>query len=118
MTATKVLNLSLAEKKIIEILSSLIEERLFEATKLIIFGSRARGISNEESDLDIALIVKSSADSNMWNKLWAIKWEALDKLNLEEFPLSLIILPEEEFDSNYGLIEEIKKDGVIIWERN
>jgi len=112
------LYLSSTEEKIIELLSSTLEKKLPEAIRLLIFGSRARGLSNEDSDLDIAVVVKSSAEKNLWMRLWSIKWEILEKLNLEEFPLSLIFLSEEDFNSDSALIHEIKKDGVILWERN
>lgn len=118
MIDTKNLYLSFAEEKIAELLSSTVEERLPEATKLIVFGSRARGSSNEDSDLDIAVLVKSSVNKTLWENLWDIKWQVLEKLFLEEFPLSLMVISEKEFNSDTALIREIKKDGVIIWERN
>lgn len=118
MITTKNLTLSYAEEKILKLLSSKIQHKMPEAVKIILFGSRSRGLSDEDSDLDIAIVVKSPVNKNLWDRLWDIKWEVLEKLFLEEFPLSLIILSEEEIDLDEALIKEIKKDGVILWERN
>lgn len=118
MIVTKNLNLTFAEEKILELFSSTIQHSMPEASKIILFGSRARGLSDEESDLDVAVVVKSPVNKSLWDIIWSIKWEVLNKLLLEEFPLSLTLLSEEEFNSDTALIREIKKDGVVLWERN
>ncbi|GAB5047193.1 nucleotidyltransferase domain-containing protein [Thermodesulfovibrio sp. TK110] len=118
MIDTKNLSLSFAEEKILELFSSAIKYSMPQATKIILFGSRARGLSNEESDLDVAVVVKSSVNKSLWDIIWSIKWELLSELFLEEFPLSLTLLSEEEFNSDTALIREIKKDGVLLWERS
>lgn len=118
MTLTKSLSLSPTEEKVIELFINTLESKLPEATKIILFGSRARGSSNEESDLDIAIVVKDKVKKGLWEKLWEIKWETLERLLLEEFPLSLFPLTEEEMNLNTPIIEEIKKEGVILWQRS
>ncbi len=55
---------------------------------LLIFGSRARGNPDENSDLDIAVIVDSDVNRELWDRLWEIKWRVLESLDAEEFPLS------------------------------
>lgn len=119
MTPSKSICLSPTEEKIVELFVSILDSKLPEATRLILFGSRARGSSSEESDLDFAVVVKDRVDRSLWEKLWEIKWETLERLLLEEFPVSIFPLTEEELMSiNTPIIEEIKKEGILLWQRN
>ncbi|GAB4407294.1 MAG: hypothetical protein OHK0032_02590 [Thermodesulfovibrionales bacterium] len=120
MTTVNTVMLSFVEEEILRHLSLLVEREIAEAQKIILFGSRARGESDEESDMDVAIVVNvTSIDSTLWERLWDIKWRVLESLNSEEFPLSLTIITMSDFIGEIsGLIKEIKREGVLVWERN
>lgn len=78
----------------------------FEATKVVLFGSRARGDNKEKSDIDVAIYgcskfndLKGKIDEELWSLL------QVDTINMEEKYISK------------ELIEEINKDGVILYEK-
>ena len=97
-----------------------VEREIAEAQKIILFGSRARGESDEDSDMDVAIVVNAThIDSTLWERLWDIKWRVLESLNSEEFPLSLMPITMTDFIAEEsGIIKEIKREGIVVWERN
>ena len=72
--------------------------------KIIIFGSRARGNNTERSDIDIAVY---GGDFD------AFYWDIKEKIN------SLLMFDIVEMNASVSeeLIAEIKRDGVVIYEK-
>lgn len=86
----------------------------FNPKKIYIFGSYAWGHPNEESDLDIMIIIDKIEDriKAMRNGIKALRGLKISK--------DLIVETEEEFKSyskeNYRIENEILKKGVLIYE--
>ena len=78
--------------------------RKHSVTKVILFGSRARGTNTERSDIDIA-VYGGDFDSFYWD--------------IKENVHSLLIFDVIEADSSISeeLKKEIEKDGVTIYEK-
>ena len=72
--------------------------------KVILFGSRARGTNTERSDIDIAVY---GGDFN------SFYWDIKEKVH------SLLMFDIVEIDAGISeeLRKEIKKDGVVIYEK-
>ena len=72
--------------------------------KIILFGSRARGDNTERSDIDIAVY---GGDFD------AFYWDIKEKIN------SLLMFDIVEMNASVSeeLIAEIKRDGVVIYEK-
>lgn len=119
MATAREIRLSFVEERILNCFSILVEKEITEARKIILFGSRARGGSDEDSDMDVAVILDvKKINKEQWEQLWDIKWRVLESLDAEEFPLSLTIMTMSDFISNEDLAGEIKREGIVIWERN
>lgn len=74
--------------------------------KIVLFGSRARGDNQEKSDIDIAvygcsnfLKLKMKIDDELWSLLH------VDIINMDEYNVS------------QELINEINRDGVVLYEK-
>ena len=78
--------------------------RKHSITKIILFGSRARGTNTERSDIDIA-VYGGDFDS--------FYWDVKEKTN------SLLMFDIIQADSSVSddLKKEIQKDGVVIYEK-
>ena len=78
--------------------------RKHSVTKVILFGSRARGTNTERSDIDIA-VYDGDFDSFYWD--------------IKENVHSLLMFDVIEADSSISeeLKKEIEKDGVTIYEK-
>jgi predicted nucleotidyltransferase len=110
---------SFLENEILRRLSELVEVEIQEILQIIVFGSRARGESDEGSDLDIAIIADvPHIGKEIWNRIWDIKWRVLEDLQAEEFPLSLSLITMKDLISrDFGLEKAVKTEGILIWER-
>ena len=78
----------------------------FHVEKVILFGSRARGTNNEKSDIDIAVYgcndfekLKDKIDEELWSLL-----------NVDIINMNSKYVSDE-------LRKEIKKDGVVLYEK-
>lgn len=82
------------------------------ATRL--FGSRARGEGNEDSDIDILVLV-DRADSNLRQDIYGAPADYLLKY---EVVLSPLVMDKQQYDSMKSrerlLIQEIERDGIAI----
>lgn len=88
------------------------------AKAFILFGSRARGDYNEDSDADLAIIVEGKP-ANSWDDLVAMSAVTLKILDRTGVWIEPILIGEAEFGdpekaSNPAFLREIKKDGVNI----
>ena len=86
---------------------------------VVVFGSRVRGEASEDSDLDLALILAvERITPALWRQVWAIKWEVLARLGVEEYPLSLTLIPKREWASRVGIGAVVRQEGVALWWRS
>jgi predicted nucleotidyltransferase len=111
--------LSPIETDIVKRLSAALEKGYPEAEGVVVFGSRARGTSHEDSDLDVAVILDTNriAKDN-WDRVWQVKWAVLEQLDAEDFPLSLMLIPKSEYETAESGVElEIRREGIPVWHR-
>ncbi len=107
MTATE----DKAMKDLKQSLETLLGERL---VRIALFGSRARGDYGNESDIDIAVLVRGLTSD--------LKDQILDKVAQIEFeylsPLSVLVLSEDEFNHLKGrerrIALDIETEGVSL----
>ena len=78
--------------------------RKLSVTKVILFGSRARGDNTERSDVDIAVY---GGDFD------AFYWDIREKVH----SLLMFDIVEADYQISEELENEIKKDGVVIYEK-
>lgn len=105
--------LSDKEKKILLTLKERLVELFGESIKkIVLFGSKARGDYDENSDIDLAIIV---SDLNKEKKDKILK----EIINLEieyNIPLSTLILSEEDFkllkERERRIAYDIEKEGI------
>jgi uncharacterized protein len=107
----KVLKLSNEIKnQIIEALAPLQPE------KIILFGSYAYGIPNENSDLDICVVRKD------YQNKWQEKVKMRELLNNIRMPIDILNPKTDEFEFYRNEINsvyyDIDKKGILLWQQN
>lgn len=89
----------------------------FHVYDVVIFGSVARQEADEESDLDLLIIIKENATHEIRNNISDLVFE----INLKyETNISIIVIERERWEKGFTKItpfyKEIQKDGVFINE--
>lgn len=80
-------------------------------SKLVLFGSKARGDSNPNSDLDL-LIVLIKNGKQTTREIITLTHQPIAKYMVD---ISPVVVEEKFFKSWSPLLEHIKKDGITIW---
>ena len=87
-------------------------KKKFRPSKVILFGSRARGDYMEESDYDLLIVSNEFAKYDWRNRII----ETI-KLANGKFSLDVICLTEEEFEkrkNELSIVNEAVKEGVVL----
>ena len=97
--------------KIVEIYGDLL-------VSVILYGSVARGTQTDESDIDIAVMLRSKENDDMKERIT----DLLADLELEHNKvLSVLRIDYEKFkiwEDTMPFYKNIKEDGVILWQRS
>jgi uncharacterized protein len=87
---------------------SVVKEKYTDIQFAYLFGSYAKGQSNDESDIDIALIFLHLEDSKRFDVQVQLMIIAADiDTRIEPHPISI-----EDFNSGNPFVAEIKKTGI------
>ena len=78
--------------------------RKYSVMKIVLFGSRARGTNTERSDIDIAVY------GGEFDQFY---WEVKENIH----SLLMFDIVEADYQISEELENEIKKDGVVIYEK-
>ena len=88
-----------------------------DVKNVILFGSCARGENTEESDIDIALLLKSNMDKN--EKYGEVLAEiTADIMNNYQELVNFICIPFSQYEKKkswYGLYKDINNEGIVIY---
>ena len=105
-----------------EVLNNIVDDivRRVNPTKVILFGSTARGETNKDSDLDLLIIEKEkfNKDRSRRKELKSIR-QLLMKYKI---PKDILLYDEEEVeywkDSTNHIIARCLKEGKTLYEKN
>jgi predicted nucleotidyltransferase len=84
--------------------------------EIIVFGSRSRGDSNDDSDMDVLVLVKAK-NSKTLQTIQSLKAKALN--DVEDFCyVNIFPVRESDYYSFYGAFQKrVQKEGITIWKR-
>lgn len=103
--------LSSREKGMIDKYILLLKEKGIEISKVVLFGSYAKGKAGPDSDIDLAIISSKFGKDN-WQEMILLRKLALEiDSHIEPVPFS----PKDMEDRYSTLSEEIRKYGVILY---
>ena len=86
--------------------------------RMVLFGSKARGDFDDQSDLDVLVVVRMSGEDywQHWRRIVAMAWEV-------ELAYSLVISSIIKNEHDYSklceyrslLARNIERDGIVLW---
>ncbi|MFH0790003.1 MAG: nucleotidyltransferase domain-containing protein [Candidatus Omnitrophota bacterium] len=88
----------------------LLKQRGIRVSKVILFGSHAKGMAKPDSDIDIAVISSQFGQNNLEEMMFLRKLALEIDSHIEPLPFS----PHDMEDRYSTLTQEIKKYGVLI----
>lgn len=84
-----------------------------EVAAIRVFGSRARGDSNEHSDLDVALEPRPGVAARpLRQRAVNAAWDAMEALRMEGLMLVPVVVPMD----GYGIAAVIAREGLLVWQ--
>ena len=99
-----------------ELVNGIKEVLASQALSIILYGSVARGEAGEESDVDVAVIVKGRLSEDAQDKLS----DFIVDMNLKyETVFSVIDIDNQEvekWENVSPFYKNVKKDGVVLWK--
>ena len=103
-----------SEQGILHRFKALLLERV-ALDKLILFGSRARGDAEPDSDLDVIVIVRGPADRDVREQISACAWESA-------FASGIVVVPvvytreewEEGPERSSLLVQAVDREGIPV----
>ncbi len=109
------------DQKIVQELTRRLREALRDRLKrVIVYGSRARGDYEPDSDLDV-LVVVSRLDVPLKRQIQEIRYQVMWEADFDPL-ISLLCLEEGEFESlvrqGISLAANIQREGCLIYERS
>lgn len=85
-----------------------------EIISITLFGSKARGDSHKESDLDTLIAVKEK-NPYLWNTIVDYSTDLL--LKYEDILISPKIRSKKELNQQSPFLENIKREGIELWNK-
>jgi len=85
-----------------------------QVQRIVLFGSKARGGTSADSDLDTLIVVKKK-NNKEWKEMVGLTADIL--LKYEDVLISPTIMDEKECKEWSPLMEHIKREGIELWNR-
>ena len=85
-------------------------------TMIILYGSAARGDATEESDIDIAIVVRSQMDEATKRRF--LSWAADMDIRYERV-FSIVDIEEsnmKKWEDVLPFYRNVKKEGIVLWK--
>jgi DNA polymerase sigma len=102
------------EKTILDRFKDLLQRRL-PLHKMILFGSRARGDADPESDMDVLVVVEDSAGDQAQDIVSDCAWEAGFEHGIVVVPVTFTRKEWEEGPERYSLLAiAVNAEGVAV----
>ncbi len=96
----------------------LFERKGISVQKIIIYGSYARGVQREDSDIDIIIISKDFRDKSIFERVELTTGIGRELVKKTKKPFDLLFYSDDEWGEGHSLIINVaKKEGKVVYGR-
>ena len=103
--------------KAIEFLKQCLIESDLKVTRIVLFGSQARGNSTKESDIDVVIVSEDFEGKNIFERAFLTKDAEIRTIKKYMVPLDIITLTPKEWKGERSLIVSYAKEGKVVYGR-
>ena len=101
--------------KAISFMKDRLKESGLNISKIVIFGSQARGNAKEESDVDVIIVSDDFSNKNIFKRAELTKDAEILTIRKFMIPFDIITLTTEELENDESLISGYAKGGRIVF---
>ena len=108
----------MAKNKVIKALSFMeqcLKESGLNISKIILFGSQAKGMATKESDVDVVIISDDFKGKDIFERALLTKDAEIKTIKKFLIPFDIVTMTEEEWENSNSLIREFAREGEIIY---
>jgi len=104
------------KSNISNILEGLLQRKGIDAQKIVIFGSYARGVQREDSDIDIIIVSRDFRDKSIFERAELTIGIGRELVKKIKKPFDLLFYSDDEWNGSRSLIiNEAKENGEVIF---
>ena len=92
-----------------------IEENGVHVSRIVLFGSHARGTGTDDSDIDVVIISEDFRTKNRFKRAEMTGQAEWDTIKKYMVPFDIITMTPEEFDKGDSIIADYAKQGKIVF---
>jgi predicted nucleotidyltransferase len=100
--------------KVVEFMARELRGRGLTISKIILFGSQARGKATAESDIDIVIVSEDFRGKDIFERVELIKGAEVATIKKFVVPVDILLLTPEELESQSSLIAGYARAGEVL----
>jgi uncharacterized protein len=100
--------------EIVKFFHECLREKGLRVSKIVVFGSQARGTATEESDIDI-VVISEEFKKNIFKRANLTKDAEIRTIKKFMVPLDIITMTPEEYENRTSLATEYAHEGEVVF---
>ena len=100
--------------KVVDFLAKKLRAQGLTISKIILFGSRAKGGATAESDIDIVIVSDDFRGKDIFKRVELIKKAEVSTIKKFIVPIDIVLLTPEELENRSSLIAGYARAGEVL----
>ena len=102
-------------EEVVQFFFNCLKEKELKVSRIIVFGSQAKGTATEESDIDIVIVSEDFKRKNIFKRADMTKDAEIRTIRKFMVPLDIITMTPEEYENKTSLMAEYAHGGEVIY---
>lgn len=102
-------------EEVVQFFFNCLREKELKVSRIIVFGSQAKGTATEESDIDIVVVSEDFKRKNIFKRADMTKDAEIRTIRKFMVPLDIITMTPEEYENKTSLMAEYANKGEVIY---
>lgn len=103
------------KEEIVKILSDLLAAKGIHVSKIVIFGSFARGNLKKDSDIDIIVVSEDFRNKSIFERVEAVSGVGWDIVSKTKLPFDILYYSDDEWEKGNLIINAAKEEGELVY---